>query len=337
MSTDTFGPRVIEVEERVETPVSAAPQVVMSDKEERVVPTERALTPPALPAPPVRDSSRVVSFGLAGLGVFLAGWFMVDAYWWVSAAFERSLTLGGIATTAVLAGAAGAGAIIYREVKSLWQLRSVEEVRERMADEVIRPTDARKIISEILAEVPKERDVVNAISVFQRQSQPHHSVAQQVEILSRTVMKPLDQRAEAHIRTAVVRAFGITAISPTPLTDALFFIACGVRMVRGIASSYGHRPTAAATTHLLRRLLIEAGKLGVIDIASNTLAQHIGGAIAERVASTAADSLYASYRMARLGVIVMDLCRPVAFQKDDVPSISSLVGNVITRRSESAS
>ena len=36
--------------------------------------------------------------------------------------------------------------------------------------------------------------------------------------------------------------------------------------------------------------------------------------------------------MARLGIIVMDLCRPIPFREDDVPSVSSLVGNVLRRR-----
>jgi putative membrane protein len=114
----------------------------------------------------------------------------------------------------------------------------------------------------------------------------------------------------------------------------VFFLACGVRMVRGIAASYGHRPTAATTIHLLRRLVLEAGKLGAVDIASASLVQHLGGAVTERVATSAADALYASYRMARLGIIVMDLCRPIPFQENDVPSVASLVGNVVRRRSE---
>ncbi len=174
--------------------------------------------------------------------------------------------------------------------------------------------------------------MARAIDTFQRQAQAHHSASQQIEILSRTVIAPLDHRAEAHVRTAVIRAFGITAISPTALTDAAFFLACGVRMVRSVAASYGHRPTAATTVHLLRRLVLEAGKLGAVDIASTTLMQHLGGAVTERVASTAADALYAAYRMARLGIIVMELCRPIPFRDDDVPSVSSLVGNVIRRR-----
>jgi putative membrane protein len=136
------------------------------------------------------------------------------------------------------------------------------------------------------------------------------------------------------VRSAVVRAFGITAISPTALSDAVFFLAVGVRMVRSIAAAYGHRPTAAATVHLLRRLVVEAGKLGAVDIAGQTLAQQLGGAVAERLATTAAESFYASYRMARLGVIVMDLCRPVPFRDGEVPSVTALVTNVLRQRTE---
>ncbi len=56
--------------------------------------------------------------------------------------------------------------------------------------------------------------------------------------------------------------------------------------------------------------------------------QHLGGAVTERLATTTADALYAAYRMARLGIIVMDLCRPIPFREDEVPSVTSLVGNV---------
>jgi putative membrane protein len=275
-----------------------------------------------------------MTFGLAGVAALFVGWLAVDAVGWIAAAFERSTALGVLAATAVTAGVAGAGAVIARELASLFRLRSVEAIHRQLADQRALPTDARKAIGAVLAVVPREREIDAGIEAFQRQVQLHHATAQQIEILSRTVMKPLDRRAEAHVRTAVVRAFGITAISPTSLTDAVFFLACGVRMVRAIAAAYGHRPTAATTIHLLRRLVFEAGKLGAVDIASASLVQHLGGAVTERLATSAADALYAAYRMARLGIIVMDLCRPIPFRENEVPSVTSLVGNVLRRRSD---
>ena len=327
--------RVIEVDgaDRIAPLPPLAPQVIPTERTERVTPTEPAAVPAVVPAPP-RRRDRVVTFGLWGVALFFVGWLVVDAAGWISGAFERSTTLGMLAAAAVTAGVAGVGAVIARELGSLFRLKSVEAIHRHFAADLVSPADARRAIADVLAVVPRERETEAAIEAFQRQVQLHHSTAQQVEILSRTVMKPLDRSAEAHVRTAVLRAFGITAIIPTALTDAAFFLACGVRMVRGIAASYGHRPTAATTIHLLRRLVLEAGKLGAVDIASASLVQHLGGAVTERLATSAADALYAAYRMARLGIIVMDLCRPIPFQEDDVPSVASLVGNVFRKRAE---
>jgi putative membrane protein len=327
--------RVIEVESADElAPLPPlAPQVIPTERSEPIIPSAPAVvvTSPV----PARRRDRVVTFGLAGVALFFAGWMAVDAIGWIAAAFERSAALGALAATAVTAGVAGAGAVLARELASLFRLKNVEAIHQRLAaPERVPPADTRRAIAEVLAVVPHERETEAAIETFQRQVQLHHASAQQIEILSRTVLPPLDRRAEAHVRTAVLRAFGITAISPTAVTDAAFFLACGVRMVRGIAAAYGHRPTAATTVHLLRRLVLEAGKLGAVDVASASLVQHLGGAVTERLATSAADAVYAAYRMARLGIIVMDLCRPVPFQENQIPSVTSLVGNVLRRRAE---
>jgi putative membrane protein len=330
-----LGARVIEVDAAAAAapPQPLAPQIIPTDRTAPITPSEPALPAVARAAPRRRD--RVMTFGVAGVALLLVGWLAVDAIGWIVAAFERSAALGVLAATAVAAGVAGGGAVIARELGSLLRLRNVEAIHRRLADGRLLPMEGRKAIADVLAVVPREREIEAAIESFQRQAKLHHATAQQIEILSRTVMKPLDRRAEAHVRTAVLRAFGITAISPTGLTDAVFFLACGIRMVRAIAASYGHRPTAATTVHLLRRLVIEAGKLGAVDIASSSLVQHLGGALTERLATSAAESLYAAYRMARLGIIVMDLCRPIPFRDDEAPSVTSLVANVLRRRSES--
>src|SRR5687767_13748720 len=108
MSTEPLKPRVIEAEERDILRTTApplGPQIIATERTDRIVPIEPARA--ATPAP--RGKSRTISFGLAGLGVFFTGWIVVDAYWWIAAAFERSAPLGTLAATAVLAGVAGAG------------------------------------------------------------------------------------------------------------------------------------------------------------------------------------------------------------------------------------
>jgi putative membrane protein len=194
----------------------------------------------------------------------------------------------------------------------------------------MRPAEMQASLRGVLAAIPRDRESEAAIEAFQRKVQRHHTGAQQLDLVSRTVLVPLDRRAEAIVRRAATRAFAINAISPTALTDALFFAATSIRMVREIAACYGHRPTAAATIHLLRRLMVEAGKLGAIDLAAATFTQHIAGAVVERVATSAAESMYAAQRTARLGLATMQLCRPIPFRQQEIPGItSSLIGNML--------
>lgn len=329
-------PRVILTEaldEADERPATAsAPRVIATAETGRIVAAAPRAPQLAVPAPRKRRS-RAMKLGMLGLTTAFVGWLGIDAWLWIAAAFERSAALGWAATAAVAAGVGGAGLVIARELRAFLALEAVEATQRRLAApaEIIPPSEMQDAVRRVLAVLPKDRESEAAIEAFQRQVQRHHSPAQQLELLSQTVMATFDRRAEAIVRRAGARAFAITAMSPTALTDALFFIACSVRMVRDIAACYGHRPTASATIHLLRRLAVEAGKLGAIDLATATFTQHIAGAVAERVAASAAESMYAAQRMARLGLATMELCRPVPFRSHEVPGImSSLVGNLLS-------
>lgn len=341
-SDDKLHPRVVVMETPRESCVGvaepSAPRVISTAQTGRIVPAPPAVRQPEDAAPGRRRRyGLTMKLGLAGLIAALCGWLAVDLYLWIASAFNFSTGLGWIATAAAAAGIIGAGTMIAHEMRSYLALKNVEANQRRLTVqwEALRPGDLQEVIRGVIAEIPKDRESKTAIEAFQRKVQRHHSPAQQIELLSQTVMAPLDRRAEAIVRRASARAFGITAISPTAITDALFFLACSVRLVREIAACYGHRPTALATAHLLRRLVVEAGKLGAVDFAGATITQHIGGAVAERVAASAAESIYAAQRMARLGLVTMGLCRPIPFQRNELPGIlSSLIRNLFARPTE---
>jgi putative membrane protein len=339
LSKDALRPRVIVMEQSPEARAGVeafAPRVTETAQTGRIVPAAPVESQVAVTARP-RRRSLTMKLGMMGLVAAFCGWLGVDLYLWIASSFSFSTTLGWTAAAAATIGLVAAGAIIVHEMRSYLLFKDVEATQQRLTGQWsnMRPGEAKEIIREVIAEIPVNGETKAALEAFQRQLQSHHSPAQQIEIFSQTVMKPLDRRAEAAVRLATARAFGITAISPTAITDIAFFVACSVRMVREIAACYGHRPTALATLHLLRRLMVEAGKLGAVDFAGATLTQHVGVAVAERVATSAAESIYAAQRMARLGLVTMGMCRPVPFRPNELPGImSSLIGNLFTRKGE---
>jgi putative membrane protein len=261
-------------------------------------------------------------------------WLVIDLYLWVAAAFAANNSLGWTAAAALIFGVAAAAIIISHELKSYVALKNVETIQARLAVPwaTLRSSDAREVIRATIREVPKDHESNSTIEMFQARVQRHHTPSQQLELFSQTVMKSLDHRAESAVRRAGARAFAITAISPTAATDAVFFIAVSVRMIREIAACYGHRPSALTTFYLVRRLISEAAKLTAIDLAGAALSQQLGGAIAERIATSAAESIYAAQRMGWLGLMSMRLCRPIPFPSDELPGIfSSLIGTAFAQ------
>lgn len=333
---ERMGPRVIEEDAPADRPegIAMRPAVFATEVTERVVPAERAVTVQAAPVK-ARRRDRWIRLGTWGVGLSLLGWLGLDSYAWITDAFARSATFGYFASAVVAAGVGGAALVAWRELKSFFALRSVEHNQERLEEVGGRLSSAemREAIRLVLASVPRDRDSETAIEAYQRQVQAHHTSQQQIELLSRTVMRPLDARAEAEVRRAATRAFAMTAIAPTTLIDTVLFVALSIRMVRGIAASYGHRPTAASTVHLLRRLVYEAGKLGAVGLAGMAVTQHLSGAVLERLAADSAESMYAAQRIARIGLITMGMCRPVPFQPGEAPGVfSSLIGNLFSSK-----
>jgi putative membrane protein len=336
MSAHDEHPRVIvEDAPRANEPPPSGPSVFAGEASGPVVPVQRPVPKKTASAPHRRDSW--VRAGLSGVAIGLAGWLCLDSYWWVADAFARGAGFGALAASVIVLGFGGAALIGLRELKSFLALRRVEHDQHTLeyAHDRAASAEMREAIRRVIASIPKDRESEAAIEVYQRQAQAHHTPAQQVELLSRTVMRPLDRRAEAMVRRATARAFALTAIAPTALIDTVLFAALSVHMLRGIAACYGHRPTAAATAHLIRRLFVEAGKMGAVGLAGMAVTQHLSGALAERIAADAAQSVYAGQRMARIGLIAMGLCRPVPFQVEETPGIlSSLFGSIFARAQE---
>src|SRR5512132_4136326 len=155
--------RVMEVDADVALRQSLAPRIIPTERTERVTPSEPApvVVRDARDQPHRRD--RLMSFGLAGVAMLFAGSLLVDAVGSIVAAFERSAALGVLAATAVVAGVAGGGAVVARELASLLRLKNVEAIHRRLADGQVLAIEGRKAIADVLSVVPREREIDAAI------------------------------------------------------------------------------------------------------------------------------------------------------------------------------
>ncbi len=313
-------------------PQRLGPRIVRTEETGRLDLTpEPPFEPGFAPLPRLRSRSPAL-IAISGLIILGLGVTVLDLAGFIGGAFQRSTGLGVAAAAAVGAGAGGTLYWFWCELRGLLRLRSAERLRRlipsALAGELKRELDRA---AAILARDPLLGD---AVAQYRGVLEPHHTGGDALELFSRFVLVPADRLSQAAVRRAAAQAFAINAVSPTVLTDTLFFAARAMRLIREIAEIYGQRPGLAGTVHLLRRLVGGAGLVGAVDVVGGVLVQQLGGAVLERLSANAAESAYAAQKMARLGIVAMALCRPVGFRPGEVPSLAGIVAGLIRSRGE---
>lgn len=265
---------------------------------------------PAVPRGPYPRFA-ALKVGLLGLAFLCAGLIALDLVAFLMAQFERGALLGWL-TLAVIA--AGVGAIIYwigAEFRAIRRLRSVERIRSVLGAPSATRNDAEidGAIGAYLATArPKER------KAYARHVAADAPSEAKIALFEQNVVRPLDRQVDGAINNAMLVAFGINFISPTALVDTVAFIWRAVALVRAIAEIYGLRPGAVATARLLRRIILNASAVGTADAVAIAAANLVGGALSKLSAEVGTSTL-AAQRMARIGRLTQDACRPVPLRE----------------------
>lgn len=286
---------------------------------------------PVIPAGPTRRRTRFGRWFFAALGLLLAALVCFGAVDFIEAQFARSTTLGALFTALFGAVLATALAWIGVEIRAYRSLREVEAARLMLLDG--NPDAAASEVIDALTETLAHRPAsLPDLDRFRRHAQTHHTREQLLAFFASDVLRPVDREAYAAIARAARDVGVVTAIAPTALLDATIMLWRTVRLVRQVAEIYGHRAGIAGTWFLLRRLASGAAIVAASDVAGNLIAQQLGGALADLLATKLGEGAVAATRTARIGLYAMQLCRVLPFGPDDAPTFRRLLESVLGRK-----
>ncbi|MGH6918712.1 MAG: TIGR01620 family protein, partial [Geminicoccaceae bacterium] len=163
-----------------------------------------------------------------------------------------------------------------------------------------------------------------AIERFHGQASDALNDGERVQLFAASVLTPLDRRAYQLVKTGARDIGALTALSPLGVLDGLIVLGRTLAMLRAIARVYGVRPGAAATTALLRRTLRNVIAAGVGELVSDAAVETLGASLLAFVSTRAGQGVLNGVLAARLGLGAMQLCRPLPFAKDELPSLKQL-------------
>jgi len=263
----------------------------------RLEPTELAL----IPEEPKETST--LSLVLGGVSVLALGLAALGTANFVAEQFTRSLGLGWLTLSVALAGFGLIGAGIWRELRGLFALRSVDRIRaELAAGDVAR---ARPALRHWLSGLPDGAATIAAIETI---DDPEALRA----LLRAGPIAAMRARADALGRTAAVQMFAAAAAIPHPLFDGLLVAWRGTRLVRQIAELHGVRPGMLGTWALLRRTVLSAAGVVATDLAADALTRAVlSNPLLQHVAGDVAGAGVAARRMVVLARATAAACSPI--------------------------
>lgn len=309
----------------VDAPPPGGGPVEMTPGETRPAPTP---TPTRVAAPRRKGLGR---FFFASLGLFVVAALGLDVWRTLVAAFTVHAAAGwALAALAAAAVASGLG-LIVREINNFRrELNRLHEVETLSRDAAALITadghgEGLALAARILEPIERRAGFGPAVEAFRARVGTAHSDRQVLELLTETVVRPLDREAYAIVGRAARDAGMGVALSPFGLLDAGLVIWRGLRMIRDVAAVYGFRPGFLARMRLLRRILGGAALAGGGDFVTDAMLAHAGGRLGGLLSVRAGEGVLTAVRTARLGLVTMEACRPVPFAAADRTTIARLL------------
>lgn len=248
------------------------------EREDQAIDRLEPAPPPPPIAPVAAGGSRTLTLIASGAAVLVLEGAVVWAGGLVASQFAQSAALGWASLTGAVAGFGLIGAGIWRELRGLFALGTVDRLRAELADPSTRQRAALRWLDtqpegETLREAVRAINDPDAILPLLRAGPGADSSARAAELG----------------RRAAVQSFWITAAMPSPALDGLVVAWRGARLVREVAGLHGVRPGLLGTLALLRRTAFAAAGVAATNMAvdagvraalSNPLLGHVAGDLA---------------------------------------------------------
>jgi putative membrane protein len=307
------------------------PRIVLAAPEEAQR-SANALTVAEMTEPAVRP--RRMRWGtlfwsaLSGLVVMGLGLAITN---FVEDLFERSPWLGAV--SAALAGLTGVAmlAIIAREISGLVRLSTVQHLHDRAVATVASDDrdEGRKVVVDLLSLTRAMPRLARGRARLQENLSDIIDGRDLIRLAERELMAPLDAEARQIVASASKRVSVVTAVSPRAAVDMIFVAVNALSMVRKLAVLYGGRPGALGVIKLLRQTVSHLAVTGGVAITDSLLQQVVGHGLAARLSSKLGEGVLNGLLTARLGLMAIDLTRPLPFAELPRPSINDLAGGLL--------
>lgn len=294
--------------------------------------------PPPATAPRRRSRLGAVFAGASGVLLAMGVGLLTDRL--VRSLFSRADWLGWVALAAAAIAALALVIILLREVLALSRLASVEKLRERAEDAILRddPKAARSVVDELSSMLAGKPETAAGRRMLAELRDDIIDGANLVRLAETEILSPLDTRAKLMVLDAAKRVSLVTAVSPRALVDVAYVVFEAGRLIRRLSELYGGRPGTLGFFRLARSVLAHLAVTGSIAVGDSFVQQIVGHGLAARLSAKLGEGVVNGMMTARIGIAAMETARPLPFSAVKRPGmgdfLSALASFATARQAE---
>ena len=245
--------------------------------------------------------------------------------------YARAPWLGAIGLVLTILAGLALLVVMLREIIGLARLATVESLRRR-ALAVIESDDrdgGRALIDDMLSLTRRIPRLARARARIEGHRADIIDGRDLVRMAERELMSPLDIEARRLVVSASKRVSVVTAISPRAAVDMVFVLINALGLIRKLAVLYGGRPGALGVLRLLRQVVSHLAVTGGVSLTDSVVQQVIGHGVAARLSARLGEGMINGLLTARLGLLTIDLVRPLPFHELPRPALNDLAGTLL--------
>ncbi len=288
---------------------------------------EEAAVPPPAPRSRMRWAALFWA-SLSGIVVIALGLAVTS---FVEELFARAPWLGAVGLALSLIAGLSLVALAAREVLGLLRLGTIESVRQQAAAAMASDNRAegRAAAEAVLALTRRMPHLARARNRLQGHLSDIIDGRDLVLLTERELMAPLDAEARRLVLAAGKRVSVVTAVSPRAVVDMAFVLINALSLIRRLSLLYGGRPGTLGVLRLFRRVVSHLAVTGGVAVTDSLLQQVIGHGLAARLSARLGEGVLNGLLTARLGLLAIDLARPLPFAALPRPSLNDLAGGLL--------
>ena len=171
------------------------------------------------------------------------------------------------------------------------------------------PQKIDRVLSQHGKRFSRDSYAAHCFDRYKQQLQDDMSGPERLGLYEDTVLKPVQEKAHKVLNKESVTAGSLAFISPNNLIQTFAVVWISFRTIRRMARVYGLRPSTAGNWKLLKVLAQNIAAQGVFDLATDEVANQIGGSLSAKFMENSAEAIAAGALNARLGRALIKLLK----------------------------